>query len=612
MANKNWIVLPLFFPVFLYAQIGIQRQTAAPYVSSADLMRTATELEHLGRYELAANHYIRLLQNSPTDLTGYLGAKRTLVRLHDYDRLELVIRSLQQNRRELRYQVDLGELDYLRGEPKKALATWDQLLEDNSKSHEAYTLIGAVLVEHQEYHKAKDVLLRARQVFKAPQLFIFELANIYGQIKAYRSMVQEYIRFLDFNPHQVQFVEAELVQYLVQDQSDDTILEELNAFLKTESQHRLQIHQILASLHAGRKQFDLALLHAMAVEELTPKPGGGEQSGYHLYQIAQLAYRNNAIEQARSAYQMILQRFPKSSFALQSQLGLAQIYQSDGKFQQAIQSFLTFSQQYPQSPEAIKAKIVAGELLLNNLNNPKEAEKVFQSLFRDYPGSLTRYQALLRIGDCAVAQNDLDRAILHYRSVQKETRDKNRALFEEASWLLLQALFYGGDFEALREAFTQTSSPENQSGSPNIYENDALKLAFLLLDAKNDSSALFEYGRAQLLFVQKQYEAARDRLLSITSVTSPMLRDEIGLLLSKTYENLEQYGFALERLEAIEKNVNSLYRDEALYRMAALYETKIKDMNQAKEMYEMILTHFPDSIYLEQARSNVRALEARR
>ena len=107
-------------------------------VSDQNTRRLADYYERLGRYEIALDHYLKLVSNNPRDIAGYAGAKRCLVQLNELNRLEKLVLSLQQKRRDLRYEIDLAEILYLRGHHREALSRWQQLIEDNSRTHQAY------------------------------------------------------------------------------------------------------------------------------------------------------------------------------------------------------------------------------------------------------------------------------------------------------------------------------------------------------------------------------------------------------------------------------------------------------------------------------------------
>ena len=80
----------------------------------------------------------------------------------------------------------------------------------------------------------------------------------------------------------------------------------------------------------------------------------------------------------------------------------------------------------------------------------------------------------------------------------------------------------------------------------------------------------------------------------------------------KRYEiKFKQYKYqeAANYLEAIVKNYNDdLLGDDAMFKLAELYETKLNDKDKAKQLYEDLLVKHPDSLFTVEARKRFRRL----
>ena len=60
--------------------------------------------------------------------------------------------------------------------------------------------------------------------------------------------------------------------------------------------------------------------------------------------------------------------------------------------------------------------------------------------------------------------------------------------------------------------------------------------------------------------------------------------------------------------EIMEKYPYDLLADDAMYNLAGLYEYQLNNKSKAMELYEKILTQYPGSLYVVDARKHFRAL----
>ena len=67
-----------------------------------------------------------------------------------------------------------------------------------------------------------------------------------------------------------------------------------------------------------------------------------------------------------------------------------------------------------------------------------------------------------------------------------------------------------------------------------------------------------------------------------------------------------------EALEAYQRVVDAygedIYGDDALFKMAEIYQYNLKDIEKAKATYQEVLTKYPSSVYTVEARKRFRKL----
>ncbi|MFY7810899.1 MAG: tetratricopeptide repeat protein, partial [Flavobacterium sp.] len=87
------------------------------------------------------------------------------------------------------------------------------------------------------------------------------------------------------------------------------------------------------------------------------------------------------------------------------------------------------------------------------------------------------------------------------------------------------------------------------------------------------------------------------------------IADETLYKIATIYQKNANYQQAVKKYEELlEKFSESIYKDEALFFAAKIYNEQFNLPEKAKEMYEKIITNHKDSIYFTEARNNYRIL----
>jgi len=613
-SNKSLLGILLF----CIASAGLAlAQGAATQKQSQEalLRRLAADYERMGRYDLAATHYIQLCQLNNQDISNYLSAKRCLLRLKDYDRLTSLILNLQQTRRELRFEVDLAEIDYAKGETEKALKHWQEILASNSRSHEAYALIGASLIENRLFDEAIEVYGKARKAFKDQGLFIFELANLYTARGEFDLVTQEYLNYLKQNPTQTYFIESRLTAVATTSDVVEAMSKTLNEALKENPKLARAIHQLLGAIYTVDQNYEKALFHYVQLEALPVDENDKNvksAQGQLLYNFATTAASDGAFDFARQAYQLLLTKYSVSPLALQAEVGLARVFEQQEQYPRAVEAYEKFIALHPQSSEAIRAAMRVGDIWFDHQFDLEKAKQAFERVLKNYPSSSFRVSALFRLGDCAVAGGSLAEAKQIYERVVAESRNGKAERLNEALLALAKLQLYQEQptqaLKYLDELLGQNKP--GQTSRPDESENDALELLLLVRENKRDSVGLGVYGKARLAEFQRKHADCQEQVESyLAKNPNSALSDELRLLLADAYRKTNQAALALQTLNGLVENPKSLFQDLALKRIAQIYDEDLKDHRNAQVSYETLLEKFPQSIYIEEARQRIREID---
>ena len=608
-------IFSLFF-IFLFAFVveTIDGQTLLPDRQTRNLQRIATQLEMSGRFSMAAERYIAILKQNPRNLSSYFGAKRCLLRTGNYDKFENLILFLQKSRRDLRYEVDLAEIEFLKGHEKKALAHWKRIITENSKNHQAYSLVGSALMEHHLDDEAINIYKQARKTFKDPNIYIFEMANIYASRSDFKPFTLEYLKYLQKNPGQVSFIESRFASVTKTPEISDEIAKTLKKEIKSNEAISKEIYQILGGLFTRQKKYKEAFSFYLKLENENEKGmikrKKAQVKGQALFNFGNTALKDGAFEYAQNAFQLLVKNYPKSSYALRAEFGLAMLYEGQKMYPQAIQAYNNFANLHPKSIEALRAKMRIGDIYFNNLFQVDRAKEAYQKIVRDYPNTSLKTEALFRLAACGLVEDDLKGAKANLQKILHESRTLKNENRQKAELILAKISFYQARPTAALQQLQKIVNADNKSKTPDLNENDALELSMLIQENLNDSTGLAVLAKARLLNMQRRYKESKkfiDDYLQENNQTQ--LQDELYLLLADDLRHLGEYNLAIEKMNQVYGNEEGLYRDLALLKAGEIYQDDLKDLKKAQESYESLLADFPTSIYLEEARKKIRNLD---
>jgi outer membrane protein assembly factor BamD (BamD/ComL family) len=72
---------------------------------------------------------------------------------------------------------------------------------------------------------------------------------------------------------------------------------------------------------------------------------------------------------------------------------------------------------------------------------------------------------------------------------------------------------------------------------------------------------------------------------------------------------MDNYDKSIALLTGIaDETVKNIYADKALYLIGRIYQFGINNVPKAVEIYEKLLAKFPDSLYLDEAREEIKKL----
>jgi outer membrane protein assembly factor BamD (BamD/ComL family) len=124
------------------------------------------------------------------------------------------------------------------------------------------------------------------------------------------------------------------------------------------------------------------------------------------------------------------------------------------------------------------------------------------------------------------------------------------------------------------------------------------------------TAPMMMYARADLLAYQNRFSECIITLDSIlTEYPSHSLTDEIKMLKASIYMKQGQFDLARDLYQnVVDLHFADITSDDALFKLALLQEQVYLDKEKAMKLFEQLITDFPASLYVVEARKHFRAL----
>jgi tetratricopeptide (TPR) repeat protein len=213
----------------------------------------------------------------------------------------------------------------------------------------------------------------------------------------------------------------------------------------------------------------------------------------------------------------------------------------------------------------------------------------------------------LQLGDYYLLTGKVWDASLTYSQVEKEY--KQDVMAEDARFRNARLAFYRGDFDLAQKLLGIL-----KSGTSTLISNDAIDLSVLITENVEDSNTapLQRFATAGLLMFQNKDKEAELLIDSIvTAAPKHPLADDIVMMHARLAIKHRDFTKALTYLkEVAEKYGKDVLGDDAVYKMAEIYDEELHQPQEAKKLYEQLVIDYPGSTYVQAARQRLSDMKA--
>lgn len=568
-----------------------------------------------GEYEKAAVYYEKQYNDDP--FGTYELYLRCLTLMKDYDKAEkLIKKQMKKNPADITLSVDLGKLYLSQSDldksEEKAKQQFDKAIKSLPPDINQIINLGNAFVEIQEYDRAVETYLNGRRMMRQVYPFNFELAELYAQKGDQQQMINEYLDVLNYNEQYYPNLQA-ILQNKISNDITGTVSEMLRKSLLRiiqKNSDRTIYNDLLYWLFIQEKDFESALIQAKAMDKRL------EEDGDRVISLGRLCVSNSDYAVAEKCFQYVVDKGETNSNYIPARIELVNAANkkitsgkkpTETELSKLDKDYETTLTQLGKN--AVTAPLISNYAHLKAFYLDKIDEAI--SLLNEtiiLPGIAPQFKAecKLELGDIYIFKGEVWEAALLYGQVDKDF--KHEAIGREAKFRNARLSYYLGEFEWAAAQLNVLKSATSQ-----LISNDAMSLALLIMDNTGMDSItepLLIYSRADLLEFRNKDDAALTTLDSVLNkFPAHSLTDEAWFKKAEIFLKKGMNDTAAVYLNNIvEKYPDDILADDALFRLGDLYENQMSNKPKAMELYEMLLTKYPGSLFVVDARKRFRNL----
>ncbi len=573
--------------------------------------RLAEQYYREGEYEKAATIFSELYEEDQRNDYYFDRYIESLISLEDYDTAEKSIKKqIRRTPENVNLYVTYGYLFERQINDEKAKEQYQEAVDRLPKDRYMVVRLANAFMKLTKYEYAIAAYEKGIKLLKDPLTFSYNLGDLYRRKGDVPKMIENYLNSLEANPTRINSVKTIFQRYL--DTNED--YQELKAQLYTRIQdddEAVHYLELLAWVFIQQKDYEGALRQVKALDRRF------EGNGVRVFNLAEIAANDKDYDTAIDAYEYIVNsKQQSSSLYMESKRrslrckrdkiveGFDYSKEDLIDLEKEFESFLT---EYSNTRGTAYIALELAKLEAFYLNDLTKAINILNEVVT-YPGidKNSQAEAKLNLADFYLMDNEVWEATLLYSQVDKDFKED--MLGHEARFRNAKLSYYNGDFQ-----WAQSQFEVLKASTSRLIANDALDLSVFIMDnlaLDTTSTALKLYSEADLLVFQNRFDEAFFKLDTLLK-TFPQhsLEDDVLYLKAQVYKKTKSYEKSAELLQKIIENYQEEIRaDNALFELAELYETHLKDIEKAKSLYERLFIDFSNSTFAVEARKRFRIL----
>jgi tetratricopeptide (TPR) repeat protein len=596
-------MLPLLL-VFAQTNLSNKYRLAQTYEQSGRIVEAKNLYEELAKADINNNMYLNSLNESYLKLKEYENS------------ITFLTNRIKQKPNDISLYGMLGSTYFLKDDEQNAVLWWEKGIALNNSSQINYTIITNYAVQNRAFNVAIKFLEEGKSKATDKIQFTYQLAQIYSYTMEYEKAAEEYIYSLLLQPTQLEFIERRMETYL----SAVGAVEQSIKIAKKYKDENISVKELLAFLYIKNNQFEDSF---QLITEIDNKKGG---DGAVIYNFANTTFQNAQFDVSSKAFKHLIDKYPNSRFVPNSKIGFAKTleFKLDEEWNKLqpnwkpiFKTNTSDSSKYVPIINTYKSLITTsngdivnealfrvGNIYFTKFNNLETAKTYFEKIVKNAALSIYFGKANLELAKIAIRLNKLEESKQYLHNVFAYSQIEN-SVKNEAKFLMAKIEFYNGNFEGS----LSTIANINEDLS-NDLSNNAIELSMIINIAKSDSLNLLEFAKSDLKSEQLNFTEAEEKYKQLSQNENLFALNNISRM--KYAEMLiaqDKFSIAIEILKQLSESKElNIFADRSFYLLAQVYEFGIVDFKSAILTYEKFLELFPNSLYLEKSKKNLKEL----
>ena len=594
---RSVLLFFLHIPFFIIAQNQEKIQLANEYFQQGELDKSKVMYD-----ELADNPY-----NIPLISSNYLSLLKST---SDYKSAERFLKDAIKNfPSNLQFHANLLGLYTHQELKEKAKSYSNDLLNQYGGNPFQLSRLAQHLATEELYEEALVFFKRARKTRGDETIHALEMASIHRMRNDKSSMIEEYLNYASQSENRMNYVKN-LLQSILQEEGDLRELEE-TLIQKMQKDPDTNVYgELLIWVELQRKNFYGAFVQAKAIDKRNGKPGD------RVMQMGRIAMDNKSWDDAIEIFGYVAKQYNHSR-----NYSYARKYWIEAKESKIKNSFpintdeiRSLTNEYYQlylelqpsqtALESLRSKALLHAFYLDEIDSAGHFLNQLVSQPRASRALVSK--AKLDLGDIYLLKGVHWEATLLYSQVEKT--HKSHPLGYDAKLRNARLNYFTGNFSLAKGHLDIL-----KMNTTREIANDAISLGMLITDntaLDTTDQVMQEFANIELLIFQNKKDKAKQLLEAmLVKHEHHSISDEIYWLLSK----LElEFGGTTKAIEYLENILSSysydILADDAAFKKAEIYDFQLKNVDEAKALYQQFLIDHPGSMYAAEARKRFRQL----
>lgn len=558
-----------------------------------------------GEFEKSLHLYEQLYTSQPMRLDYLKGLVENLQELERFEDAEnYLLKHLSRSQNQPQVYVDLGYNYSRQNQPEKAVEYFDKAMDAVRVNTNMAFHVGKAFRDYNLLENAAEVYEFAMK--ESDNLdFNGQLAQIYGEQGDLKKMFEIYLDVIEKNPAYKATAQRIFSRYISEEPTNEANEILRRSILKRSQENPdLLYNELLSWFFVQQHEFGKAFTQERAIFRRSE-----DKDLNGMVNLANIAISEEAFDDAREIIEFVIENSLTSNSRLnayQVLMNISVLTAKPKEFPTIEKTFENLLEEFGTGRETYVLQLEYNHFLAFKTNKKELAIQNLRNLLKKRLSAFEEARVKMELADILVSDEKFNQALIFYSQIQSKIQ--NDVLAQEARFKVARTSYFKGDFE-----WAQTQLDVLKKSTSQLIANDAMKLALLIKDNISEDSiqtALEKYARADLLDLQEKFDDAITILNDVLrDFEGHDIEDEALLKQGIIFEKTENYkGAENNYLRIIEFYGDDILADEALFRLARLYETKFDLPHEAKKYYERILFEHEDSIYFVESRRKYRML----